>query len=265
MGAVNILLVDDDASSLKLLTEFFQPLDANIIFTSDSEEAFELIETMNPKLCLVSLKLAHAQEWFLLKQMQENLTPIIGLVEYEQSQWMKEGQLYGISAYLVKPLDFLNLKTYFSSVLSQIWPCRNRIDSAKDQRSCYDRRLAEGRRWYDRLHEMNNVDCTEEGLITAGPFTIDKAKKCVYRDQNNLKLTPKEYALFLLLLKNKEKVVSSDEIISTVWLDNGRASIEDAKQYIYMLRKKIENNPAHPCLIHTVKGVGYMLSCSDGH
>ena len=111
---------------------------------------------------------------------------------------------------------------------------------------------------------MDNVEYNEESIITAGPFTIDKAKKCVYRDQNNLKLSPKEYALFLLLLKNKNQVLSISDIISSIWSENGRATEEDVKQYIYKLRKKIEENPTHPCAIQTQKEFGYMLVCGVG-
>ncbi|SDW27914.1 winged helix-turn-helix domain-containing protein [Nitrosomonas communis] len=271
--ALKVLFLDDDDSNIKPVTDFFQLFSGEVFFTLSIDEALDNIQTHTPHLTLISLKLAHANNWYFLKEIKEHLMPIIGLVETEQCHLMKKGQHYGINAYLVKPFDLLHLKVHFRSTLAQIGVCKKNMSSAKERRSNYDRRaLQGGRRWYDRFNhleddesekEMDNVENEKIECIQIGPFTVNYQEKRVYRNENNLKLTPKEYKLFLLLIQNKDQVVSANDILSHIWTSQERASKEDVKQYIYMLRKKIEKNPSNPSLIVNHKGFGYFLHCPE--
>ena len=71
MKTIKILLLDDDNSSIKPVNDFFQPYDAEVYFTSDPKDALKNLETGNSDLSLVSLKLAHAESWYLLKKLKE--------------------------------------------------------------------------------------------------------------------------------------------------------------------------------------------------
>ena len=266
MKKIKTLLLDDDEENLKLVEKFFQPFRAEVFYTSSADDALNYLETANPILSLNSLNLAHANNWYFLKNLKNSLMPIIGLVEQSHSCWMKEGRAYGIDAYLVKPLDYLNIKTYLPTALTQAWAAKKNLDSVNERRNSYDRRIIEvGRRWYDQVDQLDDVENENEwdGLINAGPFTICNQKKFVYREGEMLKLTPTEYKLFLLLIKNSDQVVPVNEIISNIWEVNGRASEEDVKQYIYMLRKKIEEHPSKPSLILNHKGFGYMFCSTE--
>ncbi len=261
MRTINILLFDDDVSNVNLIKKFFQPFDAEVFYTLNADDALENLESGDPVFSLVSLKLAQANGWYFLKKIKNNLVPIIGLVEQNQSFWMKEGRTFGIKAYLVKPLDYLNVKTYLPLALTQAWTCKINEDSENERRSSYDRRIiGVGRRWYDQLDHLGNVADEERGIISGGPISVCNKNKCVIRDGKKIKLTPTEFKLLQLLIQNKDQIVSADEIISHIWAVNGRATEEDVKQYIYMLRKKIEDNPANPALILNQKGFGYMFS-----
>jgi two-component system, OmpR family, KDP operon response regulator KdpE len=262
MSLVKILLLDDDDSNIKLITKYFKPFGAEVVFTLNADDAIENFGISRPSLSLVSLNLVRSNKWNFLKKTKKSLMPIIGLVERDQSLLMKEGQANGIHAYLVKPLDSLQLKTYLPSLLARVWAIKKKASLANERRHNGDRRIVGvGRRWYDRLNQIDNVEDEEEkGLMNVGRFSICNKKKCIIRNGENVKLTPTEYKLFLLLFRNRDQVVSIDAIISHIWNLNGRASEEDVKQYIYMLRKKIEENPSKPCLILNHKGFGYMLS-----
>jgi len=91
MQNVNIFLVDIDAGNLKAVEDFFQPICAEIFFTSDLAVAQEQLETLDPKLVFISLECARAESWLMLKPFNEKLIPIIGLVEHEQSKWIAKG------------------------------------------------------------------------------------------------------------------------------------------------------------------------------
>jgi DNA-binding response OmpR family regulator len=272
MRKIKILLLDDDEKNLKLFEKSFQPFRAEVNFTTGANDALKYLETVKPNLSLISLNYAHADNWNFLKsiRLKDCLMPIIGLVEQSHSCWMKEGRAFGIDAYLLKPLDYLNLKTYLPAALSQAWAAKRNVDTANERRNAYDRRnVGAGRRWYDLIGLLDDVENNnkykneKEGLVKAGPFTICNKKKFVYRHEKKLKLTPTEFKLFSLLIQNKDQVVSVDKIISNIWEENGRASEEDVKQYIYMLRKKVEEFPSKPSLILNHKGFGYMFCCEE--
>lgn len=261
MNIVRILLLDDDDSNVNSITKYFQPLGAEVVFTSSIDEAIDHLRNTSPSLFLVSLSLAHNNNWFFLDKAKKSLGPIIGLVEKDQSSWMMQGWTHGINAYLVKPLDYMHLKTYLPSALAQVWAIKKRVNSTDERRCLVDRRIVGmGRRWYDRLSQINNAEIEEKGPASFGPFTICSDKKLVTRNGKVVKLTPTEFKLLMLLFRNRDQVVSMETIISHIWNSNNRASEEDVKQYIYMLRKKIETTPSKPSLILNHKGFGYMFS-----
>lgn len=121
MKIFEILLLDDDINDLILIENFFQPIGGIVTFTENVKDAVNILESANPTLSLISLKLAHTDNWYLLKQIRKNLVPIIGLSEQGHAFWMKEGRLHGINAYLEKPLDCRNIIKYLPSALAQAW------------------------------------------------------------------------------------------------------------------------------------------------
>ncbi len=255
-----ILLIDDDDLCLPTFQQFFQRIDAQVLLLSDEEKALKQIKNTVPLLFLISLKLACAKEWNLLKELNQTVMPIIGLVDNDDPALMQEGKKRGISGYLVKPLDLYQLNAYFPVILFNAWSGSDTEKYKKERRFCSDRRdLSIGRRRLDQLEKIDNSG-PDETLFHFGPFIIDTLKKHITRSGNIIELSPKEYNLFFLLLKNKERVVTTEEIIAQIWPKSHRASEEDVKQYIYLLRKKIELDPSHPCFIQTLKGFGYMLS-----
>lgn len=261
MNIIRILLLDDDDSNVNSITKYFQPLGAEVVFTSSIDEAIDNLISTNPSLSLVSLNLAQAKNWYFLEKAKKSLAPIIGLVEKNQSSWMMQGWAHGINAYLVKPLDAMHLKTYLPSALAQVWAIKKRVNSADERRCLVDRRIVGmGRRWYDRLSQINNAEIEEKGSTNFGPFTICSDKKLVTRNGKVVKLTPTEFKLLMLLFRNRDQVVSMETIISHIWNSSHRASEEDVKQYVYMLRKKIEKTPSKPSFILNHKGFGYMFA-----
>ena len=213
MNQIRILLLDNDESNINLITKYFGAFGAEVFFTSNTDDAVESLEIKKPKLSLVSLKLVHANNWSFFKKTKESLMPIIGLVEKDQSFRMKEGQVHGINAYLAKPLEYFHLRTYLPLLLGQVWAIKKRVNPTNERRSDCDRRIVEvSRRWYDRLSQVDNVANEEMGLINIGPLSVCSKKKCIVRnDGKNVRLTPKEYKLLLLLFRNKDKIVSIDD------------------------------------------------------
>ncbi len=92
------------------------------------------------------------------------------------------------------------------------------------------------------------------------PLEIDNARKVVILKGREVSLSPKEYALIGLLASESGRVYSHQEILSVLWPGNRYAGFQDVQKYVYLLRKKIEDNPYNPQLILTVRGFGYRLN-----
>ncbi|WP_198014777.1 response regulator transcription factor [Hippea sp. KM1] len=90
--------------------------------------------------------------------------------------------------------------------------------------------------------------------VKVGDVRIDLSKETVMRNGENVNLTKKEWDLLTFLVKNRNRVVSSDEILSYVWPD-GEAGDDSVRAYIKRLRDALGHS-----LIETVKGRGYRLS-----
>jgi DNA-binding response OmpR family regulator len=90
---------------------------------------------------------------------------------------------------------------------------------------------------------------------------IDDTRKTVWVREREISLSPKEYRLIKLLALKPGQVFSSAEILAHVWPQKGGyAGIQDVQKYIYLLRKKIENDPTHPKILLTVRGFGYQIA-----
>ena len=132
-----------------------------------------------------------------------------------------------------------------------------------DRRATSDRRSrSPGRRWSDAWQDSETGELTGAAL-EAGPFRVDDRNKVVFVEDQPQRLSPKEYALLKLLVLNQDRVVSNQEIIEHLWPRSDRATTSDVKQYVHLLRKKVENNPRKPRWIQNIKGFGYQLTVNN--
>ena len=91
-------------------------------------------------------------------------------------------------------------------------------------------------------------------------LVVDDAAKRVLLRGEEVELSPREFELLRLLASAPGRVFSNREILEAVWKGQGFATAKDVKQYVYLLRRKLEEDPQHPRLILTVRGFGYKLN-----
>ena len=96
-------------------------------------------------------------------------------------------------------------------------------------------------------------------LITNGGIALDDSAKSVTVDGDQVNLTPLEYNILLLLLKNPGRVFSTSQIYELVWNDPSLGSENTVAVHIRHLREKIEIDPANPRYIKVVWGLGYKM------
>ena len=97
---------------------------------------------------------------------------------------------------------------------------------------------------------------SRNGLITAGPFTYNTSTLRFYKNGVEIPLSAKENAMMKLFIDNVNRIFSKDMLYDLLW---GEAIIDENAIMVYVnrLRAKIEEDPAHPAYIQTVRGLGY--------
>ncbi|MCK5190623.1 MAG: response regulator transcription factor, partial [Methylococcales bacterium] len=106
----------------------------------------------------------------------------------------------------------------------------------------------------------SNDQQNKKDKINIGPLVINYSHKVVKVNDIQIELSPKEFEIIDVLASHLGSVVKTEEILKTVWSEGDKATKADVYQYVHMLRKKIEIDPAKPQIIVTVKGLGYELS-----
>ncbi|WP_112136175.1 response regulator [Glycomyces dulcitolivorans] len=98
---------------------------------------------------------------------------------------------------------------------------------------------------------------SESPVTAIGPVTVDLAAREVRKDGEEVRLTPTEWQLLEVLLRNPGKLVSQRELLHRVWGPNYDRETNYLRQYMAQLRRKLEADPARPVHLLTEPGMGY--------
>lgn len=104
----------------------------------------------------------------------------------------------------------------------------------------------------------------DEAPLVVGPLVIDTATHEVLRNGRTVELTATEYQVLVLLARAGNRVLSRQRILDAVWGPGHHGSIRTVDNFIAQLRAKLEEDPASPRLIETVRGFGYRLRGAPG-
>lgn len=219
-----ILLVEDEVKLGKIIRE---ELDSNGYQTDiavDGLEASRLFEKENYSLVLLDINLPYKNGITLCREFREHnkKIPIIMLTAAGEIHNKVEAFNIGADDYIVKPFHFSEL---FARI--KVFLKRSEVPADTD-------------------------------IISVEDMEVNFLNKTVTRGGVNINLTAKEFTLLVLLARNKDRVISKQEILEKVWdlsFDTGTNTIE---VYISFLRNKIDKPFAHK-LIHTKPGFGYYI------
>lgn len=224
----NIMVVDDEKDIVKAIEIYLKTDNYNVLKAYNGYDALELMEKNKVDLFLVDIMMEGMDGLELTQKIREvSNAPIIILSAKSELNDKVMGLNLGADDYITKPFDAVEL-------LARIKSCLRRLELSKD-------------------NSLNG------NVFSAGRLTINDDKKEVLIDGEEIKLTPYEYGIILLLLKNKGIVFTSEEIYENVW----EAPPYDVKKivsvHISRLREKVEINPRRPDLIKSVYGMGYKI------
>lgn len=224
----NIMVVDDEKDIVKAIEIYLKTDNYYVLKAYNGYDALELMEKNKIDLFLVDIMMEGMDGLELTQKIREvSNAPIIILSAKSELNDKVMGLNLGADDYITKPFDAVEL-------LARIKSCLRRLELSKD-------------------NSLNG------NVFSAGRLTINDDKKEVLIDGEEIKLTPYEYGIILLLLKNKGIVFTSEEIYENVW----EAPPYDVKKivsvHISRLREKVEINPRRPDLIKSVYGMGYKI------
>ncbi len=221
---MKLLLVEDEKDLARLIAKGFQKNNYAVDIALDGQEALFLFESNTYDCMILDINLPKIDGFDVLKKIREtNVTlPILILSARAEVQDRIHGLDLGSNDYLVKPFDFQELDARVRALL---------------------------RRKFTQEDAVIHIDCV----------AIDTTKKIVTVHNNELKLTPKEYAIIEYLAKNPNAIVSSETLLEHVWDSNVDLFSNPLKYHIHSIKKKFQEANLDQPLIENVRGQGYRL------
>jgi two-component system KDP operon response regulator KdpE len=113
------------------------------------------------------------------------------------------------------------------------------------------------------LRRVLTDEALESGSLHAGDLTIDYDRRRVLRDQEEIRLTPKEMDLLTLLVRNRDRVLTHRAILKAIWGVNAVEQPEHLWTLVAQLRRKIEPDPSNPRYLVSEPWVGYRFATGD--
>ena len=99
----------------------------------------------------------------------------------------------------------------------------------------------------------------DDAIVTAGALTVDLARRRVLRDGSEVRLSPTEWSMLEVLVRNRGRLVGRVQLLQEVWGPGYSEETHYLRVYSALLRRKLEDDPAHPRHIITTPGVGYLF------
>ncbi len=221
----HILLIDDERKLTDPLRTAFEHDGYIVSIAHDGHTGLSLAIVENPDVIVLDVMMPGLDGWQVCQAIREHKTmPIIMLTALDDPQDRIKGLELGADDYLVKPFSYAELKAHVSAMLRRV-----RLDGGL----CLPNRLV------------------------SGNIVLDREAHTVTKDGKVLNLRQKEYEILLLLMSQAGKVVTRERLFDEVWGTDWLGDTRTLDVHISWLRAKLEQDPAHPVHLQTVRGVGY--------
>lgn len=228
MQKEKILIVDDDIEIRKIVSIYLKNEGYEIIDASDAIEALETLRNTTIDLIILDIMLPKMDGIeACLKIREQYQMPIIFLSAKDEDIDKIQGLMSGAEDYITKPFNPLELMARIKSQL--------------------------------RRYRVYQTEEVKQFIHEIGHLKVDEETRQVFIRNEEVRLTPKEFDILSLLVRNKGKVFSVEKIYEMVWEDSFYKSDNTVMVYITKIREKIEENPRQPVYLKTVWGVGYRV------
>lgn len=227
----NILICDDDVDIVSALKIYLSNEDYKIYTAFTGKQALDCVREHDIDLVLMDVMMPEMDGIEATAKLREEYSiPVILLTAKSESSDKVLGLNVGADDYVTKPFDPVEVQ---ARVRSQL-------------------------RRYTHLGGQVKREQPKD-TITIGGVELNDAEKSVTVDGEPVQLTPIEYNILKLLMRNPNRVFSSTQIYELVWNENAYGSESAVAVHIRHLREKIEINPSEPRYIKVVWGQGYKM------
>ena len=225
---MNVLVVDDDRDIVESISIFLAGEGYGALKAYDGMEALEILSENEVHLMILDVMMPRLDGIRTLMKLRESRNiPVILLSAKSEDADKILGLTAGADDYVTKPF---NPSELMARVKSQL-------------------------RRYTTLGSIGK----QNGEITIGGLCLNTEQRSVKVDGENVRLTPVEYKILELLVRNRGRVFSAEDIYSNVW--NGETAVGDNTIAVHVrhIREKIEINPKEPKYLKVVWGIGYKI------
>jgi len=225
MNGSRILVVDDDADIRGLVKELLERSGALVREAGNGKEALRMLYDARPELIILDISMPEMDGWQTLERIREMTdVPVVMLTAREGELEAVRGLKAGADDYIRKPFGRQELLARIQALL------RRSAAASPPERETYD-----------------------DGLVR-----IDVANAEVKVKGSDVQLTPLEFRMLLAFVRNRDQVLTRDQILDLVWGDSSGVAGEQVKLYVGYLRRKLEQVLSEEEMpVETVRGFGY--------
>ncbi len=219
---MQILVVEDERRMAELLKRGLTEEGHQVVVARDGAAGFEMASASSFDVIVADVMLPRMDGVTMTRRLRgsRNQTPVLMLTARDAPQDVVQGLDSGADDYLTKPFSFEILLARIRAV--------------------------------SRRGAIPRPVCLEVGDVR-----LDPATRQVTRGADQINLTPREYGLLELLMRNPGRVIGRETILESVWGYGCDVNENTLEAFVRLLRIKIDTR--EPKLIHTVRGVGYMM------
>jgi len=225
-GSPLILVVDDEASYREALASGLSAEGFEVATAADAAEALAAFADRMPDLVLLDVMLPDRSGLEVCKEIKASSgVPVVMVSARSEEVDVVVGLELGASDYIAKPYRLRELTARIRAVLR-----RASIEATGDDAST---------------------------TISIGPVTLDPERREVRVGEERVDLSRKEFDLLLLLMSRSSMVVTREECLDALWWGQDLLDSRTLDAHVKRLRRKIEQDPAEPRHLITVRGVGF--------
>lgn len=222
---MKILVADDDRQILRALRITLVARGYEVILAHDGQGALDAAISSRPDLIVLDLGMPGLTGVEVIEAIRGwSRVPII-VVSGRSESWDKVGALdVGADDYVTKPFSA-------DELLARIRALARRTPTA-----------------------------TDEPVVTFGDVSVDLSARVVTRDGHAVRLTPTEWRLLEVLIRNPDKLITHATLLTEAWGPQYTSDTGYIRLFISQLRKKLEPDPANPRFLETHQGLGYRFA-----
>lgn len=230
MSKETVMVVDDEKEIRELIAIYLKNEGYRVLQAEDGEEGLELLKKNEVHLIVLDIMMPKIDGIHMCMKVREIAEmPIIMLSAKTQDMDKILGLTTGADDYVTKPFNPLELIARIKSHL----------------------------RRYMRMN--GGISVKNENELEMGDMKINVTTHKVTVADEEVKLTPREFAILELLARNQGMVMSAERIYERVWKEEAFQAYNTVMVHIRKIREKIEENPRKPRYVKTVWGVGYKI------